>query len=201
MLKITGSICRFRFLVFFLSAVTAVAMAQDVAKGGDVVHAVSGVVTKLDSAAKTITVKTADGTEHVFKYTEATTVHAAEKGASAAKAGAIDSYMKGKEGSQAVVHYTGEGADETAVHVEDFGKRSLQVGEGTVTDVDKGARTITIKAKDGTEHTYHVAKDATIDTEHGITKGSELAVKKGENVTVHYTDEAGKKIAHFFKSI
>jgi len=199
--KTLSRICSLGTFVFFLAAVSTSLMAQDVSKGGDVVHAVAGVVTKLDSAAKTITLKTADGTEHVFKYTEATTVHAAEKGAGAAKAGVVDTYMKGKEGGNAVIHYTGEGADKTAVHVEDFGKRSMQVGEGTVTGVDKGARTITVKTKDGTEQTYHVAKDATIDTEHGVTKGSELAVKKGENVTVHYTDEAGKKIAHFFKSI
>jgi len=189
----------------FLSALVvftfATAIAQDVSKGGDVVHAVSGTVTKVDSGAKTITLKTADGGEHVFKYTEKTTVHAAQKGAEGVKTGAVDTYMAGKEGTHAIVHYTGEGADETAVHVEDFGKSSLKVGEGTVTDVDKATRTVTIKAADGTETTFHVAKDATIDTAHGVTKGSELIAKKGEKATVHYTDEAGKKVVHLFRSI
>jgi hypothetical protein len=194
-------LCSVGALVCFLAVASAVATAQDVSKGGDVVHAVAGVVTKIDSAAKTITVKAADGTEHVFKYTEATTIHAAEKGGTVAKKGALDTYMAGKEGTHAVVRYTGEGADKTAVGVDDLGKRSVEVGEGTVTGVDKTARTVTIKAEDGTESTYHVAKDATIDTEHGITKGSELIAKKGEKATVHYTDEAGKKVVHFFKSI
>jgi hypothetical protein len=77
----------------------------------------------------------------------------------------------------------------------------MQVGQGTVTDVDKAARTVTIKAEDGTESTYHIAKDATVDTEHGVTKDSELIAKKGEKATVHYTDEAGKKVVHLFKSL
>jgi hypothetical protein len=192
------TICNSAFALLFLTASIS-ATAQDVAKGGDVVHAVAGVITKLDSAAKTIALKTADGTEHVFKYTKATTVHIAQEGGQAAKAGAVDTYMAGKEGTHAVIHYTGEGANETAVHVEDLGQHSLQVGQGTVTRVDKAARTITIKAEDGTESTYHVAKDATIDTEHGVTKHSELIAKKGEKATVHYTDEAGKKIVHLVK--
>jgi urease beta subunit len=186
------------FAFLFLTALTN-AIAQDVAKGGDVEHAVAGIITKLDSAAKTITLKTVDGTEHVFKYTGKTTVHAAEEGGKEVKTGAVDTYMAGKEGSHAVIRYTGEGADQTAVHVEDMGKRSLQVSHGTVTRVDKAARTVTIKAEDGTESTYHVAKDATVDTEHGVTKNSELIAKKGEHATVHYTDEAGKKIVHLFK--
>jgi hypothetical protein len=192
--------CSLASMVLFF-AVSSSAVAQDVSRGGDVVHAVAGIVTKVDSAAKTITVKTADGAEHVFKYTETTTVHAAKKGAEDTKSAAVSSYMAGKEGTHAVIHYTGEGADQTAVHVDDLGKDSLHVGQGTVTRVDKGARTVTIKAEGGTESTYHVAKDATIDTEHGVTKDSQLIARKGEKATVHYTDKAGKKVVHLFKSI
>jgi hypothetical protein len=188
-------------LLFLMIFSGSSVLAQDVAKGGDVVHAVAGVVTKVDSAAKTIAVKTADGTEHVFKFTEKTTVHAAHETAAGVKAGSVDTYMAGKEGTHAVIHYTGEGADQTAVHVEDFGKDSMEVGHGTVTGVDKAARTVTVKSEDGTETTYRVAKHATIDTEHGVVKGSELVAKKGEKVTVHYTDEAGQKVVHLFKSL
>lgn len=192
-------LCSFVLALLLFNGVAA--RAQDVAKGGDVVHAVGGIITKVDSAAKTITLKTADGAEHVFRYTEATSVRASHEGAKGAKTGTVDTYMAGKEGTDAIVHYTGKGADETAVHVEEFGERSMQVGQGTVTDVDKAARTVTIKAEDGTESTYHVAKDATVDTEHGVTKDSELIAKKGEKATIHYTDEAGKKVVHLFKSL
>ena len=65
-------------LVMVVSGLVSLAAAQDV------VHIVSGVVTKIDKDAKTIGVKTEDGTEHVFKYTEKTGVRGykdAEKGA------------------------------------------------------------------------------------------------------------------------
>jgi hypothetical protein len=193
---------RFRtFLLALLLFSGVAAITQDVAKGGDVVHAVAGIITKVDSAAKTITVKTADGAQHVFRYTEATSIRAAHEGAKAAKTGTVDTYMAGKEGTHAIVHYTSNGADETAIHVEDFGQRSMHVGEGTITGVDNTARTISLKAEDGTASTYRVAKDATVDTEHGITKDSKLVAKRGEKATVHYTDEAGKKVVHLFKSL
>ena len=161
-------------------------------------HAVAGTVTKVDSKAKTIFVKTADGAEEAFKFTEHTAMHAAIGGGELAKKGAVDTYLAGKEGTQVVVHYSGEGAEKTATAVDDFGKDALKTSKGTVTGADKVGRTVTMKTEDGAEHTYHVAKDASVDTEHGIVKGSEY-VKKGEKVTVHYTEEAGNKVVHFIK--
>jgi hypothetical protein len=98
-----------------------------------------------------------------------------------------------------VVHYTEKGADKTAVGVDDFGKDALKEGKGTVTHVDKAARTVTVKAADGTEDTYHVAKDATVDAGHGVVKSSEWTAKEGDHVVVHYTEEGGKKVVHLFK--
>jgi len=158
-------------------------------------HATEGVVTKVDSAGKKIAVKTADGTEEVFKFTGKTAVHAA----TAVKTGAVDSYLAGKEGTHVVVHYTGEAGEKTATAVDDIGKDTVKVGKGTVMGLDKAGRTVTVKTEDGSEETYHLAKDAAVDTEHGVVKGTEYTAKKGEKVTVHYTEEAGKKVAHLIK--
>jgi hypothetical protein len=51
----------------------------------DVVSAVHGTVEKVDSATRTIVVKTADGTEHTFHYVGRTVVHGADISADAAK--------------------------------------------------------------------------------------------------------------------
>ena len=69
----------------------------------------------------------------------------------------------------------------------------------TITGIDKAGHTVTVKTDEGSEETYHIAKDAAVDTEHGAVKGTEYTAKKGEKVSVHYTDEAGKKVAHFIK--
>lgn len=189
------TIARIFFVVTLATLLTHRAVAEDV------VHAVEGAVTKVDVSAKTIVVKTADGVEHTFKYTGTTTMRAAKASAKEAKAGTVETYMKGKEGTDVVVHYTGAGTEKSAVAIRDMGKDTVKTSEGTVTKVDKAGHTVTVKAADGTEETYHVAKDATVDTGHGLAKGTEYTAKEGEKVTVHYTEDAGKKIVHFVKHL
>lgn len=167
----------------------------------DVVHAVSGAVTKVDKDAKTIGVKTADGTEHVFHYSEKTTVRGAKDAGKGVKTGAVDTYFAGKEGTHVVVRYTEKGAEKTADSVDDFGKDTMKVTEGTVTKVDKAAHTVSVKTADGAETTYDWGKDATIDTEHGVVKSSKFVAKEGDKVVVHYSEDAGKKIVHFFRAM
>jgi len=167
----------------------------------DVVHAVSGAVTKIDKESKTIAVKTADGTEHVFHYTEKTAIHAGHETGKGVKTGAVDTYFAGKEGTQVIVRYTEKGAEKTASSVDDFGKDTMKVSEGTVTKVDKAAHTVSVKTEDGAETTYDWGKDATIDTGHGVVKGTQYVAKEGDKVIVHYTEDAGKKVVHFFKGM
>ncbi len=114
--------------LFLIAAMTAAVPALALE------HATEGVITHVDSAAKKIAVKTADGTEEVFKFTGKTAMHAAK----GVKTGAVDTYLAGKEGTHVVVHYTEEGAEKTAVAVDDFGKDTVKVGKGTVTDVRQG---------------------------------------------------------------
>src|SRR5208282_3437003 len=82
-----------------------------VAFAADVVTATHGVITKIDDAGKTVAIKTADGTEHVFHWTKDTTFH----GAQATDAAAKDSWHGLKEGSEVVAHSTKTGAEDTAV--------------------------------------------------------------------------------------
>jgi len=54
-----------------------------------------------------------------------------------------------------------------------------------------------VKAADGTEHTFDVAGHDTADAAKGIGKGADKTGK----VTVYYTEEGGKKVAHFFEKL
>jgi hypothetical protein len=150
-----------------------------------------GVVLKTDDAAKTVVVKLADGTEHTFHFVKATTVHGAHETA----AGAKDAFHGLKEGSEVAVHYTAKGTVETAEEVDHIGKDGLKVTEATVTHVDRGAKTIAVKTADGTEEVYRMTDSAARDAGKGIGTGAEKSAK----VTVYYTEEAGHKVAHFFK--
>ena len=163
----------------------------------DVVSAVHGAITKLDSTTKTMVVKTKDGTEHTVKFVDKTTVNGVKGGAEATEKGAKDTFHGLKEGTDVVAHYTEKGADKTAVEVDDVGKDGLKSVDGAVTHIDRAGKTVAVKTADGTEETFKLSGHAAADAGKDIAKGTE----KTAHVTVYYTEEAGKKTAHFFEKI
>ena len=154
-----------------------------------VAHAevIRGTVTKVDKAAKTVAVRTAEGAEHTLHVTEKVTVKGGEEAGK-------ESWTGLKEGSEVVARYSAKGGEKTAVEFGRVGKDGLKVMDGTLVGAGKGAKTIVVKSADGTEHTFvaadHAAEAAGKATAHG-------AERTGK-VTVYYTEKAGKKIAHFF---
>jgi ABC-type sulfate/molybdate transport systems ATPase subunit len=163
----------------------------------DVVSAVHGTITKVDSVTKTIAVKTKDGTVSTIKFVGTTTVHGVKAGADATATGAKDFARGLKEGSEVVAHYTVKGTEKTAVEVDDVGKDGLKAVDGTVTHIDRAGKTVAVKTADGTEETFKLSGHAADDAGKDIAKGTEKTTK----VTVYYTEEAGKKTAHFFEKI
>ena len=173
--------------ILALSLVSAAYAAEDV------VTAVRGTVEKVDSAGKTVVVKTADGTEHSLHYVKTTTVHGADATAGAAK----DSWHGLKEGSEVVAHYTKRGTEETAVEIDRVGSDGLKATKGTVKEIDRGGKKIVVVTADGAEETFVLTGRAAKDAGKDIAAGTE----KGSKVVVYSTEDAGKKIAHFFEKI
>jgi hypothetical protein len=175
-------------LSFILAAVSLSGALLAVEKKGGFVE---GDIKKLDAAAKTAVVKTADGTEHTIRFVKNTAVHGAEGTATGAK----DAFHGLKEGTHVAVHYTEEGTEKTANEVDNIGKDGLKSTEATVTRIDRSAKTVGIKTAEGAEETYRLSDKAAKDAGKDIAKGSE----KGAKMTVYYTEEGGKKVVHFFK--
>ncbi|HXX99951.1 MAG TPA: hypothetical protein VEI54_03465 [Candidatus Limnocylindrales bacterium] len=176
-----------RFAVVALLAVFCVRAADDV------VSALHGTITKLDSATKTMVVKTKDGAESTVHFVDKTAVWGADKTAAGAKEG-----FKGlSEGSEVVVHYTAKGSEKTATEVEKVGKGGLKSVDGKVTKVGQGGKTVVVKAADGTEQTFDVVGHDTAEAAKGIGKATDKAAK----TTVYYSEEGGKKIARFFEKL
>jgi hypothetical protein len=165
-------------LVLFACLAGVICVAQDV------VSVVHGTVTKVDHDTKTVVVKAEDGTEHTIKVTGQTTYKGTKEG--------LDGL---KEGTEVVVHKTGTGAKETGLEIGKISKDGVKVSEGTVVKVDHGAKTVVVKGADGTEKTFDYTETAGKDMGQAVGAGAE----KGAKVTVYYTEESGKKIAHFFR--
>ena len=184
----------FQVQVRAVLVIFAACFAFTVARGQNPTHVITGTVEKVDAGAKTVAVKTADGTVETVKFTEKTTVHGLKDAAKGAD-------LVGKEGGHVIVHATGEGASKTAHSVEWLGDKTVHTTEGTVEDVGKGTKTVAVKTADGTKEAFEVSGHATVDTGKTVGRYSALGAKKGEHVTVYYTEEAGKKIAHVFKHL
>jgi hypothetical protein len=168
---------------------TGTLLAQSDAQAPSANHkAVAGDLKSLSPDGKTITVKTTEGTEENYKVTGETTVNGAKGGP-----------LAGKEGSHVVVHYTEKGAERTAIGVKDAGKGTWKVTEGTVSKIGKGGREVTVKLKDGSEKTYHVGKEATVATGHGIEETGKYSGKAGETIVVYSVVDPSKEVAHLFK--
>ena len=167
--------------------------AMTVCAADDAATAIHGVISKVDAASKTIVVKTKDGAEHTIHFVDKTAVYGADETATGAK----DSFHGLKEGSEVVAHYTVKGSEKTATEVDKVGKDGMKSVDGTVTKVGDGGKTVTVKAADGTEQTFDVAGHDTKVAAQDTAKGAD----KGAKVTVYYTEDAGKKVAHFFKKL
>lgn len=159
----------------------------------NVVTATHGTITKIDKTAKTIAIKTADGTEHVFYWARNTTVH----GANAADVAAKDSWHGLKEGSEVVAHSTKHGTKDTALEVDKVGDSGLKRTEGTIKEFDRSGKKLVLESADGTEHTFKLTKHAATDAAKDVAAGTE----KGTKVAIYSTEDAGKSVAHFFEKI
>jgi hypothetical protein len=74
------------------------------------------------------------------------------------------------------------------------GKDGLKTTDGTIKDIDRGGKKLIVKSSDGVESTFRLTDRAAKDGGKDIAEGSE----KGAKITVYYTEDAGKKVAHFF---
>jgi hypothetical protein len=145
-----------------------------------------GTIDTFEKQTRRAVVKTADGVRHVFHLTKKTAVHGANAAAADVSAG-LDA------GSHVVVQYVREGGKSTAVEVDRVGEGGLQAVHGSVTHVDRGARTLAVRLADGSAMTLHLTERA--------AKEAGNDVRRADKVVVFYADERGKRVAHYFKKV
>ncbi len=171
-------------LLLGMATVAAAQTTPPVIQGHTGTIALEGTVDQEYAGAHTIVVKTVEGVKHLVHLTGHTTVHGAQRAAGEAASGL-------EEGSRVVVHYVPEGAEMTAVEIDRVGTDGLHVTEGLVTRVDRGGKKLLIRLQDGSNETLHLTERAAKDIGHDV--------HRTDRVIVYYTDEAGRRVAHFFK--
>ncbi len=150
--------------------------------------ALEGTMKTFYRAVNTIIVTTIDGVDHVYHFTKDLVVHGG-------KGRGMDALEGLREGSTVVVHYTVTEAEASAREIDRIGDEGLKVTEGVVTRIDRGRKQITIRFDDGRSETLRLTDRAAAEAAKDVDQAAAAAVK----VIVYYSDEAGRKVAHFVK--
>ena len=152
--------------------------------------ATEGTIQETSEAGHTILVKAADGVERLFHLNRRSTVHSAD-------AAGDEALRALKKGMPVTVHYLRAGENPTAEEIDRLGDDGLKQMQGVVTAVNRGDRTISIKLADGTRQTLRLSERAATEAGEEIDHAGDGTVK----VIVYFRDEAGQRVAHYFKRV
>ena len=150
--------------------------------------ALEGTVVQEHAAANTVIVKTVDGVEHVFHYTKNLLFHGGRNSG-------VDALEGLRDGTTVAVHYTVAWGNASALEIDQISDDGLEATEGTVVRIDRGRKNITIRFDNGESETFELTDRAA----RGAGNDIDLAPGGTMRITVYYTDEAGHRVAHFFK--
>jgi hypothetical protein len=164
-----------------------------------IVHAVSGVVTAIDPAANSITIKTNDGSDGSFQYRKSGHVDLAFD--KEVRNGTVEPASFNKIGDNVIAYYVDDRGDvnRTIVALKDFGPTPLESVSGTV--VKAGRHMLVLKTdKGGAAESFSIAKDASAETPSGVVSGSHFDAQQGDHLTLRYTEANGSKVAQFIRN-
>ena len=171
-------------------AVPAPSDAQTTTPPGQGTVALEATVKTFYKALNVIVVATMDGVEHTYHFTKDLVVHGG-------KGTGVEALQGLEEGTMVVLHYAGSGSEASASEIDLVGdNQGLKVTEGRVTRIDRGRKEITIRFANGKTETFRL-------TERAAAEGKDVAegAAGGTKVAIYYSDEAGRRVAHYFKAV
>jgi hypothetical protein len=150
--------------------------------------AMEGTMEQLYRGLNILIVKTIDGVAHVYNFTKDLIVHGGKKSG-------VDALEGLREGTTVVIHYSTTGGKASAEEIDVLGDEGLRITEGVVTDINRGKKEITIRFANGQTETLQMTGRAAAESE-GIL---DAAGRASARIVVYYADEAGRKVAHYFR--
>jgi len=181
-------VCTIVFACFGL--VSAEVTAQQV------VHALTGTVSSIDSATKRITVFQDNGTQGEFSDGTSEKPHLAIDKKIVLDTTAADAFKK--TGAYVVVLYYGSDGERTAVALKTLGAGPFSSATGTVVKFE-GKHSISVQDGTGATQTFKIAQDTIGEGYLGAVDGYKFQVSKGDKVRVVASAESGSPTALFIR--
>jgi len=156
----------------------------------------SGTVSSIDPAAKTIEIDTDDGSEGVFQVLTKSNVSFDFNKDLRADATPADSFTK--KGDEVIVFYFGGSyLPRTAIALQDLGPGPLEKKSGTVVKFDKHGHLVTIMTPSGAKEPFHIEAKTVAETSVGAVPASKFDPEKGDQIQVIATTANGNNTALF----
>src|SRR6185295_4022239 len=92
---------------------------------------------------------------------------------------------------RAVIYYTNQGGEETAVDLESLNHVMRKTITGTLISANKDREVVILRTASGKEETFRVQKDAVIETGDGVMLFAQFEPQSDQLVTLHYADPLG----------
>lgn len=179
--------------------------AEEVVTAEPATHTVAGVVHQVHPKGEHIVIKSKDGKLHKLEMDMKADVNAFKHGlqeiASGSKEIGKATVGEVKSGSLIVARYSEKEGKKVAHHVRHGFKETVKKVDVVVDRIEADGKKVIVKTKDGVEHALDVGKHATVasgDKIEAVGKVTGEKIKAGSKAVVHFTEEAGQKIAHAF---
>lgn len=173
MLKAVMSACVF---AGFLGVAVAPIAAQEV------IHALTGTITTIDNAGKTITVLQDDGKKGLYQDLSNPKKSISFDKRIAAETTAANAFSK--QGAYAIVFYFGNDDDRTAVALKGLGDGPFSSVTGTVTRFDPRGHTISVEDTSGATQTLRIDAQTVAEGGMGVIEGLKFQAQSGDKVRV-----------------
>jgi len=181
-------------LALCLALVLSLAGSWRLAWAQEVVHALTGTVSSIDPAAKTITMFLDGGAQGTFNDMTNHKVSLSVDKKLLADTTTPDEFKK--SGAYVIVFYIGGVDNRTAVALRSLGSGPFTATTGKVERFE-GHRSISVADKSGTVQTFALSADTVAEGSAGAVNGMKIQADKGDRVRVVGTTKDGSPTALF----
>ncbi len=163
--------------------------------GQEIIHALTGSVTSINPAAKTITLLQDNGSTHQFQQVSDPKPHISFDKKIEEEATPVDAF-KGKGAYVIAFYFGGARRPRTVVALKNLGAGPFTAAVGTVENFEDHAHTLSVKDKSGKIQTFKINESTVAETTFGAVNGFKFDAHKGDRVRV--VAETGEKATAVF---
>jgi hypothetical protein len=165
----------------------------------EVVHALTGTVSSINNAAKTITVLQDNGSQGVFADLTNAKARISFDKRIAAETTSADAFDK--KGAYAIVFYVGDAGAQSAVALKSLGSGPFSATVGKVEKIDNRDHSILVEDQTGAVQTFKINAETVAEGAMGVEAGMKFQAEKGDEVRVVSTKVDGAPTALFLREM